>query len=77
MTVVPRRARPIAVIRLYSVTLASNLLGGSVVTGLIMVGFPSLTAATVSSGRCYVNLGIGWCSFTLALLGELAITLMT
>jgi formate/nitrite transporter FocA (FNT family) len=77
MTVVARKARPISVIRLWSVTLASNLLGGWVVTGLIMIGFPSLTAVAVSSGHYYVNLGIGWRSFALALLGGLVITLMT
>lgn len=76
-TVVARQARVRSLLRLWGGTLVMNLVGGWVVTGLIVQGFPSLRRTAVEAGAFYVNLGLGWRAFALALLGGLAITLMT
>ncbi len=76
-TVIARQAPLRSLWRLWGVTAATNLVGGWIVTGLVIWGYPSLHAIAVESGRHYVALGIGWRSMSLALLGGAAITLMT
>lgn len=76
-TVIGRQATVARLLRLWSVTLVANLLGGWLMTGLIIAGFPDLAQTAVESGGHYVDLGIGWRSFALALLGGVVITLMT
>lgn len=75
--VIARKSTIWRLIRLWVVTMAANLFGGWVLTGLVMAGFPSLRAKAVELGTFYVDLGFGWRSFALALLGGLVITLMT
>jgi formate/nitrite transporter FocA (FNT family) len=75
--VLARKASPISLVRLWVGTLAMNLLGGWLVVGLISSGFPRLGPAAVRVGSQYVHAGIGWRSFSGALLGGSVITLMT
>jgi formate/nitrite transporter FocA (FNT family) len=77
-TVIAKQATVGALARLWSVTAASNLVGGWVFTLLIVTGLTSAVQKTaIESGAYYVGLGIGWRSFALALLGGAVITLMT
>ena len=64
-------------LRLWGVTLVLNLVGGWLVTLLMMNGFPKLHHTAVEVGRQYDHIGIGWRSFSGALLGGAIITLMT
>ena len=75
--VVARRASPAALGRLWGSTAVANLIGGWVVTGLIMAAFPDLRETAIKAASFYVGLGLGWRAFTLALLGGMVITLMT
>lgn len=63
--------------RLWWVTAAANLVGGWVFTYLVVTGFPEVARPAVDSGRHYIDLGLGWRAFSLALLGGAVITLMT
>jgi formate-nitrite transporter family protein len=63
--------------KLWSGTLVANLVGGWLVMLLVVVAFPGLHATLVESARHYLDLGIGWEGACLALLGGMAITLMT
>lgn len=75
--VVARSSPPLSLVRLWVVTAVTNLAGGWVITGLINVAFPQLRATAIEAASFYVNLGIGWRSLALAVLGGFAITLMT
>lgn len=76
-TVIARQATLRQLARLWTVTAGGNLIGGWVVTGLIIAGFPSVKKTAADAGAYYIGLGIGWRSFALALLGGAVITLMT
>jgi formate-nitrite transporter family protein len=71
------RSRLRAMGRLWAGTLISNLVGGWVVMGIVMVAFPKLNPVAVEIGSAYPKLGIGLVSFAGALLGGVVITLMT
>jgi formate-nitrite transporter family protein len=77
ITVVVREARFASLIRLWTVTLAANLVAGWLITGLIMAGFPDLNGVAVRSGADYAELGVGWRPFALALLAGAVMTLAT
>ncbi len=77
VSVVAKRGTVADLARLWAVTLLTNLVGGWVVTGLVMAGFPALRSSAIEAGRSYVDLGIGWRAFALALIGGMLITLMT
>ncbi|HVA59495.1 MAG TPA: formate/nitrite transporter family protein [Mycobacteriales bacterium] len=77
IAVVARQAPWWRLFWLWAGTLVFNLIGGWIVTGLIIAGFPNLAATAVHSGAAYVGFGLGWRAFSLALLGGLVITLMT
>lgn len=76
-TVVARKARLRDLFRLWGVTLVSNLVGGWVFTGLIMLGLPELRSTAVELGSFYYGLHLGSRAFALAILGGGVITLMT
>jgi formate/nitrite transporter FocA (FNT family) len=63
--------------RLWAVTTLTNLAGGWIITALVMAGFPALRSTAVEAGTYYIELGITWQAFTLALVGGMLITLMT
>ncbi len=76
-TVVAGKAGPLALIRLWVVTLVANLLGGWVITWLIMTARPDLKPTAISVGAHYAELGISLRSLALAVLAGAVITLMT
>lgn len=67
----------LAVSRLWTVTLITNVVGGWVAMAIIVGGLPRLRDTAVSIASKYPAQGIGWESFALALLGGMVITLMT
>jgi formate/nitrite transporter FocA (FNT family) len=75
--VVARKANVLALLRLWSVTIVGNLVGGWAITGITMAALPDLRPLAVESGTYYVGLGFGGRAFALALLGGFVITLMT
>jgi len=75
--VVARKGTPGALARLWGTTLALNLVGGWVITWLIIEARPDLKATAVEAATHYTQLGVNRQSFALAVLAGLAITLMT
>ncbi len=75
--VVAKRATWRQLAKLWSGTLAANLLGGWVMMWLIVGGFPDLRHQLVESATHFVTAGFDARSVCLALLGGAAITLMT
>jgi formate/nitrite transporter FocA (FNT family) len=75
--VVAGQARWPALIRLWIGTLTTNLIGGWLVVGMIITGFPELRAPARTVAEHYVTIGIGWRSMAGAILGGAIITLMT
>jgi formate/nitrite transporter FocA (FNT family) len=75
--VAAKRARVRSLLRLWVVSLVTNLVGGWIVMGLVMASFPALRSSAVESATFYIHLGTSWLAFALAILGGVAITLMT
>jgi len=75
--VAARKAAPTRVGRLWVGTLVMNLVGGWLVMGLVIAGFPQLRPVAVEQANQYIELGIGTQAFASALLGGMVITLMT
>ncbi|MDQ6836927.1 MAG: formate/nitrite transporter family protein [Actinomycetota bacterium] len=75
--VVTKTSPPLSLVRLWGITIVTNLAGGWLITGIIMEGFPSLRSTAVKAAVFYIDLGITWRAFALALLGGFVITLMT
>ncbi|MBW3562857.1 MAG: formate/nitrite transporter family protein [Actinobacteria bacterium] len=63
--------------RLWGGTAVTNLVGGWVIAALIISGFPDLRATAVELGAHFVEIGIGWRSLSMAMLGGAIITIMT
>ncbi|NJC70232.1 formate/nitrite transporter family protein [Planosporangium thailandense] len=76
-TVAAGKARVVDLVRMWFVVLVANLVGGWIITWLIMKAFPSLGSQAIEGGRHFVDLGINLESFCLAVLGGSTITLMT
>jgi formate/nitrite transporter FocA (FNT family) len=76
-TVIARQARFRMLMRLWIGTLVANLVGGWLFTLLIVRGFPEWRDTAIETGAHYVDLGLGWKAFSLAILGGAVITLMT
>jgi formate/nitrite transporter FocA (FNT family) len=76
-TVAAKRASVAQLVKLWSGTLAANLVGGWLIMWLVMTAFPKLHAQTITSAQHYVDAPLSAESITLALLGGMAITLMT
>ncbi|MGG5260186.1 formate/nitrite transporter family protein [Phycicoccus avicenniae] len=64
-------------LRLWAVTLVTNIAGGALVMWIILVARPDLAEVARETGEHYAELGITAQSFMLAVLGGLVITLMT
>lgn len=75
--VVARRASVGALLRLWLGTVVMNLAGGWLVAGLIMGALPRLHETAIEAASFYPDLGYGWTSFALGMLGGAAITLLT
>ena len=74
---VARKTGPLPVIRLWASTAVANLVGGWVLTGVVMASMPQLAPSAVKLGQHFVKVGIGFESFASAILGGALITLMT
>ncbi len=72
-----RAERRVALLRLWGGTLVTNLIGGWVAMAIVMLAFPRLHETAVTIGEEVVRQGIGGESFAKAMLGGMAITLMT
>jgi formate/nitrite transporter FocA (FNT family) len=77
VAVTTRRARPLAVLRLWLGTAATNLVGGWLIMAVVMAAVPKLHGTAVEAATHYTDLGLGWESFASAILGGAVITLMT
>lgn len=75
--VIARQSRFRSLIRLWVATAAMNLVGGWILTLLVVDGYPDVHKTAVEAGQHYIDLGLGWRAFALALLGGAVITLMT
>ncbi|MHB8671432.1 MAG: formate/nitrite transporter family protein [Acidimicrobiales bacterium] len=75
--VAAKKARWLAVLRLWTATAVLNLVGGWIVMGLVMAAFPTLRPTALEVGSHPIGLGITGVAFASAILGGLAITLMT
>lgn len=75
--VVAKQGRLTQLVRLWAVTLVTNLAGGWLIVWLIVVGLPGLRGVAVETGQHYADLGINGHSFALAVLAGVVITLMT
>ncbi|MDQ2707669.1 MAG: formate/nitrite transporter family protein [Actinomycetota bacterium] len=75
--VLTKTSSAVSLLRLWSVTIVTNLAGGWVITWIIIEGFPSLRPTAVEAATFYIGLGLTWRAFALALLGGFLITLMT
>ncbi len=64
-------------LRLWSITLASNLASGFLMGGMIVVALPQVRGAAIETGGHYAHLGVSWRSFFLAVLAGAVITLLT
>jgi formate/nitrite transporter FocA (FNT family) len=74
-TVVAKRASVQQLLKLWSGTLAANLIGGWLIMWLVMTGFPQLREQTIESASHYVDAPLS--AQSLGLLGGMVITLMT
>lgn len=75
--VVSGRSTLWSLLRLWAGTAVANLVGGYVLASLIMGALPDLHETAVKAARFYPELGIGWTSFSLAMVGGVVITVMT
>jgi formate/nitrite transporter FocA (FNT family) len=75
--IVARRARIRSLLRLWLGTLVMNLIGGWVITLIVITALPETRPEAIKLGEGYVHLGIGTTSFASAVLGGVVITLMT
>ncbi|MBA8824186.1 formate/nitrite transporter FocA (FNT family) [Saccharopolyspora lacisalsi] len=77
VVVVAREARYRHLMRFWAGTLLGNLVGGWVLTWLVMLGFPELGSTAAHLGAEFVHAGVSLQSLCLAILAGSAITLMT
>jgi formate/nitrite transporter FocA (FNT family) len=75
--VVVKQAKWRQLVRFWLGILVANLAGGWVLTWFAMRAYPELHAQAVSSASFFIDTGIGLRSFSMAVLGGSAITLMT
>lgn len=76
-TVAAKRASPAQLGKLWGGTLAANLVGGWVIMWLIITAFPKLHAQTIESAAHFATAPLSTQTMCLAVLGGMAITLMT
>jgi formate/nitrite transporter FocA (FNT family) len=77
MAVVARKGSVAGLLRLWVVTLATNLMAGFLMAGMIVVALPEVHQTAVQAGSHYAHLGVSWRSFFLAVLAGAVITLLT
>lgn len=72
-----KRAGLGSLFRLWVAAAGTNLMAGWIMMALVAAAFPKVGTTAVHAGDEYNTAGIGWHSFALAVLGGVAITLMT
>lgn len=77
MAIFAGRGTMVQLLRLWTFTLVTNLLGGWLLMWLVVGALPDLHATIIEEALHYVQTPLGWESICLALLGGGAITLMT
>lgn len=77
MTVVAKQSTVMDLLRLWLGTLGTNLVGGWLFTALVVGALPRTHDTAVKVAEFYPALGIGWHSFSLGVIGGVAITVMT
>jgi formate/nitrite transporter FocA (FNT family) len=75
--VVARKATFRGLLKLWGVTIAANLLGGFVITWLLMLAFPELHGTAIEAANHFVALGFTGRSFGLAVLAGITMTMLT
>ncbi len=75
--VVARSGSVLELLRLWGVTLVTNLVGGVLIMWILVSARPDLHATLVEVGTHYADLGVNGESFALAVLAGAVITLMT
>jgi formate/nitrite transporter FocA (FNT family) len=75
--VVARKATLRGLLKLWSVTIAANLIGGFVITWLLMLAFPELHPTAIKAADHFVSLGFTGESFALAVLAGITMTMLT
>jgi formate-nitrite transporter family protein len=63
--------------QLWASSLVTNLAGGWLLAALVIIAFPSLGETANATAGTYIDLGVTWHAFVLALVGGMLITLMT
>lgn len=71
------RAKPVSIIRLWLGTWVMNLVGGWLITLVVVRGLPFLNPAAIKVGTHFARMGINWTSFSSGILAGTVITLMT
>lgn len=77
IAVVAKAGSVVELLRLWVVTLATNLVGGYAIAAMIMAAKPELDGTAARIGGTYAHLGVSARSFFLAVLAGAVITLLT
>ena len=77
LTVAAKRASPRQLLRLWSATLVTNLVGGWLVMWLVVAAFPHLHGQLIESAAHFATAPLSVQSFSLAVLAGAVMTLMT
>jgi formate-nitrite transporter family protein len=75
--VIARKATVRGLLKLWGLTIVANLLGGWVITWLLMLAFPQLHGTAIKAASHFVDLGFTTQSFALAILAGVAMTMLT
>ncbi|HET9111165.1 MAG TPA: formate/nitrite transporter family protein [Ktedonobacterales bacterium] len=75
--IVARRARITSLLRLWIGTLVMNLIGGWIITLIVITALPETRPTAITLGEHFVKGGVTLTSFASAVLGGVIITLMT
>ncbi len=77
MALFAREGTVLQLLRLWAITLASNLVGAWLLMWVVVTALPDLHGVIAEEALSYVESPLGWQSVSLAILGGAAITLMT
>lgn len=75
--VIARSGTLLGLARLWGITLVTNLVGGALIMGILIIARPDLKPTAIEVGTHYAELGVNPSSFALAVLAGAVITLMT
>ncbi|MDP8961709.1 MAG: formate/nitrite transporter family protein [Actinomycetota bacterium] len=75
--VATRRGSVSSLLRLWGATLVTNLAAGWLLAGLLVMGFPQIRQPAQQLSSFYLSQGVGWRSFSAAVIAGMLVTLMT